>query len=122
VFDAAEYDRLVTAVGNLITELRKDQPGAAGTPPPPDGNWLLQPDGQAWRTAIDLVNAGKTFGNHLSAHAVTLLSRLEGLFDGFCSARTVFCRVNDLAAYSAESFGSEYPALRPSDQCMGGPQ
>jgi hypothetical protein len=119
-FSAADYDRLITMLRDLINELGDHHEGAAGTLFPPDGNWLLQPDGQVWDPAVTLVAAGKTFGNLLGAHTTTLLSRLEAFFDALCSARAVFSKAADLATYSAESFGSEYPQLRPSGDRVGG--
>ena len=121
-FNAADYDGLIAVVRDLINELGDYDRGAAGTLSPPDGNWLLQPDGQVWDTAAGLVQAGKTFGNVLGAHAATLLSRLKALFDALCSARAIFSRADDLAACSAESFGSEYPQLRPGSEWVGGPR
>jgi hypothetical protein len=121
-FDAADYDRLIGTVRDLINDLGDYDRGAGGTLSTPDGNWLLQPDGQVWDAAVDLVDAGKTFGNLLGAHATTLLSRLETFFDALCSARAIFSKVSDLAACSAESFVSEFPQLRPGGERVGGVQ
>jgi hypothetical protein len=121
-FSAADYDGLITLVRDLINDLGAYDRGGAGTLGPPDGDWMLQPDGQVWDTAANLVEAGKTFGNVLGAHAIALLSQLEALFDALCSARAIFSKVSDLAAYSAVSFGSEYPGLRPSGEPVGGPR
>ncbi len=121
-FNAADYDGLIATVRDLVNELGDYDRGAAGTLSPPDGNWLLQPDGQVWDTAANLVEAGKTFGGVLGAHADALLTRLEALLDALCSARAIFSRVDDLAACSAGSFGSEYPQLRPSGDPVGGPR
>jgi hypothetical protein len=119
-FDAADYDRLIAMVRNLINDLGDHDRGAAGRLSGPDGSWLLQPDGQVWAPAANLVEAGKTFGNVLEDHAATSLSRLEALFDALCSARAIFSNIADLAAYSAESFGSQYPQLRPGGTQVGG--
>jgi hypothetical protein len=119
-FNAADYDRLIGAVRDLINHLGDHVPNAAGTLSPPDGNWLLQPDGQVWETAANLVDAGKSFGSRLQADATTLLSRLQVLYDALCSVRAVFSDVGDLATCTAKSFASEFPQLRPCGDPVGG--
>ncbi len=111
-FNAADYDALITMVRDLLNDLGGgDQGAAGGTLPPPDADWFLQPAGQCWATAAGLVEAGKTFGGALAAHSADLWSELNAFFDGLCSARAIFAKTSNLAAYSAASFSSEYPEL-----------
>jgi hypothetical protein len=127
-FSAADYDQLVAVVRDMVNDLGGNDAGARYSTngscdtfaSADDGRWLLQPDGQAWQPAADVVEAGKAFGNVLGAHAAALLSQLEALFDGLCSARAIFSRVDDLAACSAESFASGHPQLRLGDERLGG--
>ena len=119
-FSAADYDALIASIRDLINDLGAYDQRAAGTPFAPEGDWLLQPDGQVWAPPADLVEAGKTFGNVLGAHSAGLLSQLEAFFDGLCSARAIFAQVSDLAAYDAASFSSEYPQLQPGGGLIGG--
>jgi hypothetical protein len=115
-FNAADYDALITMMRDLLNDLDGGDQDAACTLPPPGADWFIQPAGQEWVVAANLVEAGKTFGGVLAARSEALWGELDAFFEGLCSARAIFSKVSDLAAYSAAAFSSEYPQLAGGGQ------
>jgi hypothetical protein len=122
-FDATEYDKLLTVMGALINDMSDSPTRDGGVGPAPlDGGLLLQPDGQTWQPAVDLVSAGQAFGDTVHTNTTTLLHELEAFHDALCAARGVFSKAGDLARLSAESFRSDYPMMAPDAATNGGAQ
>jgi hypothetical protein len=106
VFGSDQYDKLITHVGSLITDL---QNLTSTGPAPLSANLLLQPDGQTWQPAVDLVAAGKAFFEPERALLTdTILPQLTTLQHGLSAARSIFSNAEDLATASSAEFLKEF--------------
>jgi hypothetical protein len=108
-FDSEDYELLITQLGTVINELTS----ITGSGPVPLSEKVkLQPDGQTWSPAVELVSAGEEFfGRKHAAVHTGLVPRLTNLRDGLIQARSVFQDVEDLATSSRADFVKDFPAL-----------
>ena len=108
-FDTTAYDQLIKALTGLITDLQSATDAGAM---PLSGDVLLQPDGQTWAPASDLVAAGRSFfGRKFVAVDQGLLPMLTNLRDGLVQARSIFQDTEDLATISRADFMQQFPEL-----------
>lgn len=71
----------------------------------------LQPSGQKWPPAVDLVKWGSDFGGSVDTQTTSLGDSLSSFHDALEEAKAVFKNTDDLAAYDATKFTSEYPGF-----------
>ncbi|MFC4852604.1 hypothetical protein [Actinophytocola glycyrrhizae] len=71
----------------------------------------LQPSGQKWPPAVDLVNKGSGFGGSVDTQNTSLGDSLSSFHDALEEAKAVFKNTDDLAAYDATKFTTEYPGF-----------
>ena len=111
-FDADRYNQLINALTTVIEGLQKTT--TAGSVPL-SRDVKLQPDGQTWEPAVDLVAAGAQFFT-LKYQSVTngLLPQLTALRDGLIQAKSIFQDTEDLATISRADFVKDFPALNIS--------
>ena len=105
-FSSDQYDQLITHIGTLVTDLQKL---TTSGPAPLSANLLLQPDGQTWAPAADLVAAGKAFFEpERSLLDDTILPQLTTLQQGLIAAKSIFSNAEDLALASSADFLKEF--------------
>ena len=76
-----------------------------------DDELLLQPDAQKWVPAQKLVKRGGIFGGSVKRESDALEKTLSTFHQALEQAKAVFKETNDLAAYDATKFTSEYPGF-----------
>ncbi|WP_261567483.1 hypothetical protein [Frankia gtarii] len=99
-FDSTKYDQLIAQVGKILQDFTD---GAAG-PLPLNGDLQLQPAGQSWQPAADLVAAGKARFGEMGKRNDDLSGSLTDLQAALVQARSIFNDTEDLAAVSVEEF------------------
>ncbi|MGF7234583.1 MAG: hypothetical protein ACQSGP_06455 [Frankia sp.] len=99
-FDSAKYDQLIAQLDPTLQELAE---GAAG-PLPLTADVQLQPTGQTWQPAIDLVAAGTGLFGLISGTNDSATSSLTSLRTALIQGRSIFNDVEDLATVTAARF------------------
>ncbi|KJE20392.1 hypothetical protein FF36_05291 [Frankia torreyi] len=99
-FDSGKYDQLITQLGAALKELGD---GAAG-PLALTADVQLQPSGQTWQPAVDLVGAGTALFGLISENNDSLKTGLGDLSTALAQGRSIFNDVEDLAAATAGQF------------------
>ncbi|WP_235488917.1 hypothetical protein, partial [Frankia sp. AvcI1] len=106
-FDSAKYDQLIGQLGGTLQEFTD---GAAG-PLPLTADVQLQPAGQTWAPAVDLVGAGTSLFGMISETNDFLVNGVTDLRAALAQGRSIFNDTEDLATVTAEQF----------DQAVGHP-
>ncbi|MER6992727.1 hypothetical protein ABT337_30005 [Saccharopolyspora hirsuta] len=107
-FDEGQYNQLIA----VIAEIRSGARGAiehGGVYL--DAELQLQPTGQTWEPATRLVKWGSTFGGTVDTENKSLRKALSQFEDALEKAKEVFKETDDLAAYDATKFTTEYPGF-----------
>jgi hypothetical protein len=99
-FDSAKYDQLISQVDATLQELGE---GANG-PLSLSGDARLQPAGQTWQRAIDLVTAGSGLFGLISGENDSAVSQMTNLRTGLAQGRSIFSNVEDLTTVTAAQF------------------
>ncbi len=108
VFDADQYNLLITTLTTVIDGLQETTVGPVAL----QENVKLQPEGQTWSPAVELVAAGTTFFSQKHASVTTrTLPRLTALRDSLLEARTIFPNLDDFTAISRVDFVGAFPDL-----------
>ena len=107
-FDSGQFDQVITALTTVIDGLTA---GTTTGSVPLSRDVRLQPDGQNWTPAIDLVAAGKTYFTNLNNNVVSMLPYLTSVRDAMISAKSIFQDTEDLATMSRADFVRAFPAL-----------
>jgi hypothetical protein len=118
VFDAGQYNAVINALTTVIEGLQNITTTRAV---PLSVNMKLQPDGQTWDPAVELVAAGAEFlaKKHQSI-ANGMLPRLTTLRDGLIAAKSIFQDTEDLATVSRADFVKDFPDLNvPTPNRLG---
>lgn len=107
-FDEAQYGQLINVIGEVKTSLNK-----AGYIDVTflDAELKLQPTGQTWEPAVNLVTRGGTFGGSVDTENASLEKTLSTFHSALEQAKEVFKETDDLAAYDATTFTTEYPGF-----------
>jgi hypothetical protein len=107
-FDEGQYNQLINVIADV-------EAGAFNSVVMGDvylGTELkLQPSGQTWQPAVDLVGRGSTFGGSVDTQTTSLGDSLATFHDALEDAKAVFKNTDDLAAYDATKFTTEYPGF-----------
>jgi len=107
-FDEAQYLQLI----GVIAEVNRTLDDATSI----DVTYLdaelhLQPTGQTWEPAVNLVTRGGRFGGSVDTESTNLAKTLSTFHTALEQAKEVFKETDDLAAYDATRFSSEYPGF-----------
>ncbi|MFI7672973.1 hypothetical protein [Actinophytocola sp. NPDC049390] len=107
-FDEGQYNQLINVIADM-------EAGVFNSVVMGDvylGSELkLQPSGQTWQPAVDLVSRGSNFGGSVDTQTTSLGDSLSSFHDALEDAKAVFKNTDDLAAYDATKFTTEYPGF-----------
>jgi hypothetical protein len=104
-FDEASYNQLIAVIGGMKSGLDDSYKIDVVYL---DSELLVQPDGQKWPPAQKLVSRGGLFGGSVKRESDALEKSLSTFHTALEQAKGVFKETNDLAAYDATKFTSEY--------------
>ena len=109
VFDADQYNQLINALTTVIDGLLETtRTGSV----PLQQDVKLQPDGQTWAPAAELLAAGGDFfARKYQSVTEGMLPRLTALRDSLVQARSIFQDTEDLATISRADFVQDFPEL-----------
>ncbi|MDA3628111.1 hypothetical protein OU415_21940 [Saccharopolyspora sp. WRP15-2] len=107
-FDEGQYNQLLAVLGDIKSTVRT---APSQGPADLDAELQLQPTGQTWEPATKLVKWGATFGGTVQTENKSLKKALDTLHDSLEKAKEVFKETDDLAAYDASKFTTEYPGF-----------
>lgn len=107
-FDEAQYTQLMGVIAQVSTSL-DDATSIDVTYL--DAELKLQPSGQTWEPAVNLVTRGGRFGGSVDTETTNLAKTLSTFHTALESAKEVFKETDDLAAYDATRFSSDYPGF-----------
>jgi hypothetical protein len=107
-FDEAQYSTLI----GVIAEVSRTLDDATSIDVVYlDAELHLQPTGQTWEPAVNLVTRGGRFGGSVDTESTNLAKTLSTFHTALEQAKEVFKETDDLAAYDATRFTSEYPGF-----------
>lgn len=107
-FDEASFNQLSAVIGGMKSTLDDSYKIDVVYL---DEELLLQPDGQKWAPAQKLVKRGGIFGGSVKRESDALEKTLSTFHQALEQAKAVFKETNDLAAYDATKFTTEYPGF-----------
>lgn len=107
-FDEASFNQLIGVIGGMKSTL--DDAYMIDVVYL-DAELLLQPNGQKWDPAVKLVTRGGNFGGSVETQSESLGKTLSTFHSALEQAKAVFKDTDDLAAYDATKFTTEYPGF-----------
>ena len=107
-FDEASFNQLIGVIGGMKSTL--DDAYMIDVVYL-DAELLLQPTGQKWDPAVKLVTRGGNFGGSVETQSEALGKTLSTFHSALEQAKAVFKDTDDLAAYDATKFTTEYPGF-----------
>src|SRR5690606_15578427 len=118
-FDEASYRQLMAAIDELESTILKAIYSDT-THIHLDNSLLLQPKGQTFDPAENLNSWANEFGSSVKSNTKKLQLAFDKFHRALENAVTVFNDTNDLAAYTASAFTSEFPGFGSSGGGGGG--
>jgi hypothetical protein len=110
-FDEAQYNQLIGVIAGVQGTL-DDATSIDVTYL--DAELRLQPNGQTWEYATNLVTRGGRFGASVDTESTNLEKSLKSFHAALEQAKEVFKETDDLAAYDATRFSTDYPGFGSS--------
>lgn len=107
-FDEGAYNQLLGVIHSVKIALQEKAARTGGMTI--DADWkIVRPYGDDWPPGKDLYDWGHAFGESVEKENGNLRNKLDMFETALVSAKGVFKDTDDLAAYSASVFMSEYP-------------
>ncbi|MFT7841741.1 hypothetical protein Q5530_36870 [Saccharothrix sp. BKS2] len=117
-FDEAKYNKLIAVIEELEDGLVHH--ATQSDTVPLDTDFQVQPDGQGWQAATNLVSKGKGFGGSVDQQNESLRQGLVKFRNALVAARGIFKDTDDLATYDIGRFVAEYPDFNTGGLGGGG--